>query len=366
MTVAAVPPGWLIETNNGTITVNYGTVRINAATVSNNHARGTVMLNSGASAVVTSNYGMIVNNYSPAVVTANYARGEITWNYGTVTNNNLYATVGTNRTNGTVTTNAGIVSVNYGTVTTNNGTVSMNYGTVTTNNLTVRYPVNTDSSGRTDLVDSPNATAQAALATTYWSKTTAALKSLAAGTIGYALATFIDGVTSIGKWLGLGYGKTADAATLAEVNATTAGATYNNVTDSLEAQLDSRAAAIAGAPTSTITYSVSTSSTGLAPRVDVTLYQNRAIPSTTITAATSQTGKDHQLIVFDKRTPTTVAWSLDNTHFTINGTSVTFADGDTNTKTAGDWWYQIVNTTDDLVICEGSLHIEAGPETVSP
>ena len=46
------------------------------------------------------------------------------------------------------------------------------------------------------------------------------------------------GITLIAKWLGLLAGKTADAATLAEVNATTAGADFSNVTDSLEAIRD--------------------------------------------------------------------------------------------------------------------------------
>ena len=48
-------------------------------------------------------------------------------------------------------------------------------------------------------------------------------------------ATWAAGVTLLKDWLGILAGKTADATTLAEVNATTAGATYANTTDSLEA-----------------------------------------------------------------------------------------------------------------------------------
>jgi hypothetical protein len=50
--------------------------------------------------------------------------------------------------------------------------------------------------------------------------------------------TLFSGITSLGKWLGAIAGKTADAATRAEINATTAGATYNETTDSLQAQKD--------------------------------------------------------------------------------------------------------------------------------
>jgi hypothetical protein len=54
-------------------------------------------------------------------------------------------------------------------------------------------------------------------------------------------ATLFAGITSIGKWLGLIAGKTPDAPTLAELNATTAGATFSNLTDSLEASADNPA-----------------------------------------------------------------------------------------------------------------------------
>lgn len=54
-----------------------------------------------------------------------------------------------------------------------------------------------------------------------------------------ALAAKFSGITSMAKWLGLIAGKTADAPTLAEVNATPAGAAYDNTTDSLEAIKDS-------------------------------------------------------------------------------------------------------------------------------
>lgn len=51
-------------------------------------------------------------------------------------------------------------------------------------------------------------------------------------------ATWAAGITTLASWLGLLMGKVADAPTLAEVNATTAGDTYNNTTDALEALRD--------------------------------------------------------------------------------------------------------------------------------
>jgi len=53
-----------------------------------------------------------------------------------------------------------------------------------------------------------------------------------------ALATKLGGITLLKNWLGALAGKTADSSTLAEINATTAGAGFNNTTDSLEAVRD--------------------------------------------------------------------------------------------------------------------------------
>lgn len=50
------------------------------------------------------------------------------------------------------------------------------------------------------------------------------------------VATGLNSVIKLWNWLAAIMGKTADAATLSEINATTAGASYNNTTDSQEAQ----------------------------------------------------------------------------------------------------------------------------------
>jgi len=51
-------------------------------------------------------------------------------------------------------------------------------------------------------------------------------------------ATLFSGITYLSRWLGAIAGKTADAATRTEINATTGGASYNETTDSLEAIRD--------------------------------------------------------------------------------------------------------------------------------
>lgn len=59
-------------------------------------------------------------------------------------------------------------------------------------------------------------------------------------------ANLFSGITYLKNWLGALAGKTADAATRAEINATTAGAGYNETTDSLEANRDNIGTAGAG------------------------------------------------------------------------------------------------------------------------
>ena len=51
-------------------------------------------------------------------------------------------------------------------------------------------------------------------------------------------ATLFSGITYLARWLGLIAGKTADSGTLAEMQATTSGAGYDNTTDSLQALRD--------------------------------------------------------------------------------------------------------------------------------
>ena len=66
----------------------------------------------------------------------------------------------------------------------------------------------------------------------------AAVKTDTGNLVTRITSTLFSGITSLAKWLGLLAGKTADAGTLAELVATTAGAGYLNSTDSLEAIRD--------------------------------------------------------------------------------------------------------------------------------
>jgi hypothetical protein len=66
----------------------------------------------------------------------------------------------------------------------------------------------------------------------------AAVKTDTGNLVTRITANLFSGITYLKNWLGTLAGKTADATTLAEVNATTAGAGYSNTTDSLEAIRD--------------------------------------------------------------------------------------------------------------------------------
>jgi hypothetical protein len=142
-TVLAVPAGWVININRGTVTTNYGTVTTNYGIVTNNV--GTVMVNydtvalSYAGFTVEFNYGTVTVN--DGTVSYNYSGGTVGVNNGTVIVNKPGATITTNSSTvtinlGTVDTNSysgGMVESNYGTVTNNRGVVEYNYATITTN-----------------------------------------------------------------------------------------------------------------------------------------------------------------------------------------------------------------------------------------
>ena len=97
-------------------------------------------------------------------------------------------------------------------------------------------------------------------------------------------AALFAGITSLAAWLGLLAGKSADAGTLAEVQATTGGATYDNTSDSPEAIRDRGDTSWAGDSASTIyTYFVTGSnadpfkSTGFATPGNVTSAQTAIV-----------------------------------------------------------------------------------------
>lgn len=65
--------------------------------------------------------------------------------------------------------------------------------------------------------------------------TIAAVKADTGNLVTRITSTLFSGITSLSSWLGAIAGKTADTGTRAEINATTAGASYNETTDSQEA-----------------------------------------------------------------------------------------------------------------------------------
>jgi hypothetical protein len=130
--------------------------------------------------------------------------------------------------------------------------------------------------------------------------------------------------------------------------------------------------ALALAPTgATASYSVSSVTVGEAPHVDLVLDQHAVIGPVSIVAEVAQTGDSHALLVYDPADPATVLWSLTTagSEISVGGAddkTLTIADDDTHTASAGVWAYVLRNTTDDTVVCRGSLTIEAGPDVPTP
>lgn len=101
-----------------------------------------------------------------------------------------------------------------------------------------------------------------------------------------AIVGYFSGITSLASWLGALAGKTADSSTLTEIQATTAGATYDNASDSLQALRDRGDVAWSGAGGSV---NITPLSAGVEQRVNgtnITLYLNE-VKATTISITDS-------------------------------------------------------------------------------
>lgn len=112
-----------------------------------------------------------------------------------------------------------------------------------------------------DLVNAPNATA-----------VTAIQSGLATASALTSLAAKFTGITLLARWLGLLAGKTADSTTLAELQSTVAGASFDNTIDSLQAVRDRGDAAWTGGGGSSTVIVTPVSST-IASRVESTLIE---------------------------------------------------------------------------------------------
>jgi hypothetical protein len=123
------------------------------------------------------------------------------------------------------------------------------------------------------------------------------------------------------------------------------------------------------APTgATASYTVSKTTVGTSPEIDLVCQQYMALGPFTITASSSQTGDSHTLLVYNPSAPATVLWSLTTAAGEISaaGTTITISDTDTHTGTAGTWAYRLINTSDDAEICRGALIVQAGPNVPTP
>jgi len=120
------------------------------------------------------------------------------------------------------------------------------------------------------------------------------------------------------------------------------------------------AAALANAPTG-VQYSVTAPAVGSAREVHFE-WQRKAAVSCSLEALSNQTGKAHALIA---RVPggSTTAFSLTTAggQISASGTTITISATDSVTATAGYYEYRLWNTTDDLVIAEGTIRISDGP-----
>ena len=102
-----------------------------------------------------------------------------------------------------------------------------------------------------------------------------------------------------------------------------------------------------------------------APRLAIELDQNYAW-SKEITVEDSQTGKDHVFAVYNRNDLTTALWELDTSHITVSGDegkTLTVADDDENTGDAGELYYELANTTDDILVVAGPLTIKPRGDT---
>lgn len=213
----------------------------------------------------------------------------------------------------------------------------------------------TDASGNAYVVDSSgNAIAPAATALTNATWTDAK-----AGYIDAAISTMPTAAGIADAVL--------DEALAAHDTEDTLGNVLNDLVEESSGVYRLTAVALAGAPTgATASYTVSETTVGTSPTVNLTAQQYTRFGPFTITATAAQTGDSHRLMVYAADAPATILWSLTtaDSEISVGGDgdlTLTITDTDAHTGTAGTWLYRLVNTTDDVEICRGALTIEEGP-----
>jgi hypothetical protein len=120
---------------------------------------------------------------------------------------------------------------------------------------------------------------------------------------------------------------------------------------------------VANSPTG-VNVSLAAATVGASPTLDIEVDQNYGFV-VAIPIATSQAGKSLKLSVYNLLSFATALWSLDDYNLTADeaGTTITAVADDTNTGTSGSFYYELVNVTDDLLLCSGNLTIKPRGDT---
>lgn len=210
------------------------------------------------------------------------------------------------------------------------------------------------------------------LAGVIWGTATTAITT--AGSIGKRLVDLFSGITYMSKWLGALAGKTADSGTLAEINATTAGAGYNNTTDSQEAIRDRGDSAWTGGAGGGTTTLVVAPIKAIVPTQTIPssgtqeFFQYGPLPGGPITVLDANldpidlSGKNLKLVMTCNR-DTAIAFKLVSGvggQLTVGGTdsNQVTVDGDsTYTQTAGDFTWNLRDADTDFGYAWGTWRI---------
>jgi len=184
------------------------------------------------------------------------------------------------------------------------------------------------------------------------------------GSFGY----WFSGITRLASWLGIIAGKTADASTLTEVNATTAGASFNNTTDSQEAIRDRGDAGwITGSVTGdAIITPLSASEITRVNGTDIAYFIGETIATTiAITdssgAALDVSAKTLQIVIDRGRSGHTDVQVISSGSISVGGAGnnqVTFTNSAAVTATAGVLRWALRDTADgDRVLARGNIRV---------
>jgi hypothetical protein len=179
-------------------------------------------------------------------------------------------------------------------------------------------------------------------------------------------STLFSGITYMSRWLGAIAGKTADTSTRTEINATTAGATYNETTDSQEAIRDRGDAAwttgAGGAGGSNIVnvFPISSSADERISNTTIIVYKDENI-DVTVSVDATLTGMTLLFTVTDN-TDVDILSILDaDITRTANAFTVLIPDTFTTALASHTWSLRDVTGTNNVVLARGPFEIQNAP-----